>query len=884
VAELTLQAAPWCVAGRCFQLELADSCCYSCDCFVGMLRVDADLSARGGCSSMLRRLCSAICALTGACLALAAGGMSEAADSPPAHSAPEPWNQIQHYCTECHNVTDWAGGVAFDSMSPEQIPTDAKVWENAIQKLQGGFMPPPSAKQHPDLRTVTELIGFLEGSLDGHANATAGRVPLRRLNRREYTNAVHDLLALDVDAATLLPDDHHKTGYDTDAALLQVSPSYVDQYVNAARVVAGQAVGNPKAPAVTTTFGSLGDMVISLQVRGHPGEGNQQLYRDGMPFGTRGGMSGEYTFPADGDYALTIGDLALGRDVPLMEFDNTVVALLDGKEFFRTHIGGDADQKAIDQQQQTAVNDINGRLRNIKFHATQGQHRVAVTFVHRDFAESDERTRVTALEGGQERVQLMHAFQIRGPLAVTGMSDSPARAKIFLCHPASAEEEAPCAHRIIEHLARLAFRRPVTDADLHPLLAFYEAGRRNEGFEAGIRDALAGILASPWFLYRVETPSEQVRTGTAPAGTLSDLTLASRLSFCLWSSIPDDELLNVAEANRLSDPKVLEQQVRRMLADPRSKALVDGFAFQWLNLARLDEIVPDRAQFPYATGPLDPRPLFKQELSLFVDSVLRSDQPVTALLTGDYTYLNESLATLYGMEGIKGGQFRRVQLSDSRRWGLLGKGAILMLTANPDRTAPVLRGAWIVERILGSPAPTPPPNVPTLAENVRGKPPKTVRERVMQHSVQPSCHACHGVMDPLGFALENFNTVGQFRELDSATHTPIDTAGTMADGTVIKGPDDLRRALMVRSDLFVQTLTAQLMTYAIGRPLQYYDMPVVRRIAHEVPRDHDRFSSIVLRVVESDAFRERAPPAQSAQPAVKSASLAAPAADQTGGN
>jgi hypothetical protein len=310
---------------------------------------------------------------------------------------------------------------------------------------------------------------------------------------------------------------------------------------------------------------------------------------------------------------------------------------------------------------------------------------------------------------------------------------------------------------------------------------------------------------------------------------------------------------------------------------------VDGFAFQWLNLARLDEIVPDRAQFSYASGALDPRPLFKQELSLFLDSVLRTDQPVTALLTADYTYLNESLAMIYGMEDVKGGQFRRVQLADSKRWGLLGKGAILMLTANPDRTAPVLRGAWIVERILGSPAPTPPPNIPALAGNVHGAPPKTVRERVMQHSQNPSCHACHGVMDPLGFALENFNTVGQFREFDTATHTPIDTSGVMADGTAVNGPDGLRQALMARSELFVQTFTGQLMSYAIGRPLDYYDMPVVRRIAREAPRDQDRFSAIVLQVVESDAFRRREPPSQ-ARPAVKSASLAAPTADPSGGN
>lgn len=817
---------------------------------------------------------------------LLCAGAAQAGSAPAGSAAQAEWSAVQKYCTQCHNIDDWAGGVAFDTMSPDQIPSDAKIWEDAIRKLRGGFMPPPGAKQHPDGRTVTSLISWLENTLDAAETVPVpGRVPLRRLNRREYANAVRDLLALDVDASALLPvDDHAKNGFDTEAASLQVSPAFLDQYVNAARVVAGEAVGNPKAPAVTTTFGNVADMKISLQVFGHPGEGNQQLYRDGMPFGTRGGMSEEYVFPADGDYALTIGDLALGRDVPLMEFDNTVVALLDGREFFRTHIGGERDQKAIDQQQQTAVEAINGRLRNIRFHATEGPHRIVVTFVHRDFAESDERVRVRALEGGQERVQLMHAFQIRGPLSVTGMSDSPSRRRIFLCHPASADEETPCAHRIIANLAQLAFRRPVSEQDLHPLMAFYEAGRKDGGFDAGIRDALSAILASPFFLYRVETPAPQVRTGTLPDGTLSDLSLASRLSFFLWSSIPDQELLDVAEHNELSHPDVLKREVLRMLADPRAKSLTNDFAFQWLNVEPgLDEIVPDRAQFPWATGPLDPRPLFKRELSLFIDSVFRSDQPVTTLLTADYTYLNESLAELYGIENVKGGEFRRVELTDSKRFGLLGKGAVLMLSANPDRTSPVRRGAWIIERILGSPAPTPPPNVPTLAQNIRGKPPKTVRERVMQHSVQPSCHACHGVMDPLGFALENFNTVGQYRELDLETHTPIDTSGVLPDGTVIKGPDDLRRALAAQPDAFVQSLTQKLMAYAVGRPIDYRDMPVVRRIAHEAARDDYRFSSIVLQIVSSDAFRRRAAPAQAGKPAMKTASLAVPAL-KSGGN
>jgi hypothetical protein len=810
---------------------------------------------------------------------LPAGAFSAADAGQPDGAAGAEWSAIQKYCTQCHNVTDWAGSVAFDTMSPNQIPADAKVWEDAIQKLRGGFMPPPNAKTHPAGQVVNGLISWLETTLDkAETTPIPGHVPLRRLNRREYANAVRDMLGLEVDPAALLPvDDHPKDGYDTDAASLTVSPDFLDQYVNAARVVATEAVGNPKAPAVTTTFGPVADMKISLQVFGHPGEGDQQEYRDGMPFGTRGGMSEVYVFPADGDYALTIGDLALGRDVPLMEYDNTVVALLDGKEIFRTHIGGHRDDRAIDQKQQTAVEAINGRLRNIRFHATEGPHRIAITFLHRDYAESDERTRESQLEGGIARVQKVHAFQIRGPLDVTGMSDSPTRQKIFLCHPASAAEEAPCARRIVEHLAELAFRRPVTEQDLHPLMAFYEAGRKSGGFEAGVRDALSAILASPFFLYRVETTAPQVRTGTLPEGTLSDLSLASRISFFLWSSIPDEELLQVAERNELHRPDVLKREVLRMLADPRAKSLTDDFAFQWLNVAGLDEIVPDRALFPWATGPLDPRPLFKKELSLFVDSVLRSDQPITALLTADYTYLNEPLAMLYGIENVKGGEFRRVTLTDSKRFGLLGKGAVLMLTAEPDRTSPVRRGAWVIERILGTPAPTPPPNVPTLTTNMRGKPPKTLRARVFQHSIQPNCHACHGVMDPLGFALDNFNAVGQYRTVDPETNTPIDSTSVLPDGTVIKGPDDLRRILAGQPLAFAVSVTQNLMSYALGRPLDYRDMPVVRKIARQAARDQYRFSSIVLQVVSSDAFRRRGPPAQPGRPAVKTASLAVPA-------
>ncbi len=414
-------------------------------------------------------------------------------------------------------------------------------------------------------------------------------------------------------------------------------------------------------------------------------------------------------------------------------------------------------------------------------------------------------------------------------------------------------DSTACATTIIEHLARHAFRRPVTAEDLAPLMAFYKSGHATGGFEGGVRDALSAILASPHFLYRVEAG-----TGTGATRTLTDLELASRLSFFLWSSLPDDELLKLAAESRLSKPDVLAAQVTRMLADPRAKTLSDDFAFQWLHLSKLDEITPDRTQFPYASRLYDPRGMFKEELRLFIDSVLRSDQSVFQLLTANYTFLNERLAEHYGIETVKGGDFRRVTLDNPARYGLLGKGAILMLTAYPNRTSPVLRGAWILDRLLASPPPEPPLKVPTLPENKRGQPARTLRERLEQHRASPQCAACHGAMDPLGFALENFNAVGQFRANDPDTLTPIDAAGQLPDGTKIDGPEDLRRALVARSDhQFVHALTENLLTYALGRSLDYRDMPTVRRIVRQAAKDDYRFRSIVLGVVSSDAFRKK---------------------------
>jgi hypothetical protein len=563
-------------------------------------------------------------------------------------------------------------------------------------------------------------------------------------------------------------------------------------------------------------------------------------------------MSVKHTFPVDGEYELTIGDMALAREVPRMEFENTVIALLDGKEFYRTNIGGETDHKAIDQRLDPAVEEINGRLRKIRFQAPAGQHALTVTFLHRSFAESDERVRTVALEGGQERIQAVHALQIRGPLTVTGMGESVSRKKILVCRPASTADETSCARKIIGNFAQRAFRRPVTDEDLNPLMAFYKAGYADGGFERGVREGVGAILVSPHFLYRAES-------GEAAKGarTLSDLELASRLSFFLWSSLPDEELLNLAKDARLGQPEVLAKQVRRMLADPRAKTLVNDFAFQWLNLAKLDEIPPDSRLFPHASGLLDPRELFKEELRLFIDSVFRSDRSVVELLTADYTFLNERLAMHYGIENVKGSQFRRVTLENTARYGLLGKGAILNLTANPNRTSPVLRGAWILDRLLGTPPAPPPPNVEALKENRPGQKAQTVRERIEQHRSKPTCMGCHGVMDPLGFALENFDTVGQYHSQDAQALTPIDTSGVLPDGTPIKGPDDLRRALTARPDQFVQALTENLLTYALGRSMDYRDMPAVRKIVRDAGAGNYRFESIVLGIISSDAFRKR---------------------------
>lgn len=762
------------------------------------------------------------------------------------------WSTIENFCVACHNDEDWAGSIAFNLMSPDHVSKDAEIWEHAIKKLRGGLMPPPGVDRPPE-QDIEQLADWLVTTIDSQAgDVPAGNIPLRRLNRREYGYAIRDLLGLNVDAEHLLPADDVFGGYDNNAAALQVSPAFIDQYLNAARTIAHEAIGDRRPIPIMETYGNVANMIISLPAREEAGTGTQQRHNEGMPFGTRGGVSVEHYFPADGIYELDIGDLALAREVPNMEFVNTVVALLDGVEFYRTEVGGEEDHKWIDQILDDAVASINNRLKKIRFNATAGQHSVTVTFLQRSFAESDDRSRELALEGGQDRIHAISAIQVRGPLEVTGMSDTPSRQKIFTCYPREISEESACAEQILTNLAERAFRRPVTTEDSSELMAFYDRSRKDKDFEGSIEDALSAVLVSPHFLYRAEEglfDKDQLH--------ISDFELASRLSFFIWSSLPDETLLTLANNKELSKPEVLQAQVSRMLKDERAKTLVTDFASQWLNLPKLDQIDPNFGLFRYAAGALDPRPMLKTELNLFIESVMLSDQPITRLLDADYTFLNERLAMHYGIEDVKGSRFRKVKVDDPMRHGLLGKGALLMLTANPNRTSPVLRGAWIMERMLGTPPPSPPPGVDTNLSANEGDIPTTLRARLEKHRENPTCFGCHGVMDPLGLAFENFNTVGQFRSFDPDTLGTIDATGVLPDGTPINGPADVNKALLAKSDMFVQTITENLMTYALGRAVDYRDMPAVRSIVRTAAKNDNRFESIVYNIVMSKAFQMR---------------------------
>jgi len=691
---------------------------------------------------------------------------------------------LNYYCGKCHNSTDWAGGVAFDAMDASGIPDDAETWEHAVRKLRGQLMPPAGNRQPPKEARVN-FISYMEGELDkaAKANPQPGRVALHRLNRKEYANAVWDLLNVKADVNSMLPQDDVAEGFDNVANVLQVSPSFLDSYLAAARAVAVQAVGDAAVKPMGTqyfagNFGTTGN--------GNTGGSQQFFHVEGLPLGTRGGIAVEHVFPADGEYELNIANMAQALWVYNMEFQHHLVATLDGKKFWETDIGGEEDMKSIDQKQDPAVDAINKRLKGIRFNATAGPHKVAVAFVHRTFAESDDKLYQQQPGGGQDRVLKVASFEVKGPFSTTGISETPSRKKIYTCRPKTEAEEAPCAQAIIAKIGGMAFRRDLTDSEKGKMLAVFQAGRKADGnFDGGVRRVLTAILANPYFLYRAEPAPQTADPGSIY--TINDMEFASRLSFFLWSTVPDEELRKLAANGTLRQPEVLKAQVKRMLADPRSETLASSFAFQWLNISKLAEIDPDANIFPYAG---DPRSDYRTELKMFIDSVFREDHNVMDLLGANYTYLNERLALMYGIKNVRGDQWRRVELTDSHRYGLLGKGAVLMLTAYPNRTSPVLRGAWVLERINGTPPASPPPNVESLKDTKPGEKPKTLKEQMAVHRQKPSCFSCHGVMDPLGFALENFDAVGLWRQKDRMAESVIDSSGEMPDGTKLNGPDD----------------------------------------------------------------------------------------------
>jgi Protein of unknown function (DUF1592)/Protein of unknown function (DUF1588)/Protein of unknown function (DUF1585)/Protein of unknown function (DUF1595)/Protein of unknown function (DUF1587) len=789
----------------------------------------------------VRRMLPWAVSLLGMTVAVADSGTT----TPPAVHPGGNFALLSH-CSKCHNSEDWAGGIAFDTLPTDDLSANAETWEKVVGKLRGRLMPPPGAAQ-PDQHAIDNFVGFMENSLDHAPAADPGNVSLHRLNRTEYGREIKRILGLDIDASTALPNDVSSEGFDNIAAVLRTSPTFLDEFITAARNVSRQAIGRATAKPSSHAY--------------RAGAGLQLEHQDGLPLGTRGGMLVTHYFPADGEYIFNIRDFYFGGAGYVTKIDapHTAVLTIDDVRVFEGTVGGAADLQAVDRRQAEAADELQARFNHIRVRIKAGPHKVGVAFIERSFAESDSPLQPIAELPEMERYPTIPGFDISGPFNVTGVGDTESRQRIFICHPASQAEEEPCARRILAHLAGEAFRRPVTDADLEPLMHFYAMGRQVGDFDMGIESGLTSILSSTKFLFRAEPLPEGGKPGAVYR--LSDLELASRLSFFLWSEGPDQQLVDLASTGTLHDPKVLDAQIHRMLLDPRSRSLIGNFAFQWLNVPKIDTIEPDPVLYPDFTPDL--RNAFREEMRLFLDSVLRSDRSVLELLNSDETFLNETLARHYGVPNVLGDQFREVHLADPNRWGLLGKGAVLMTTSYGNRTAPVLRGAWILDNITGTPPTSPPPGVAALKETEPGKEAETVRVRLEKHRQNPSCNACHGIMDPMGFALENFDVVGGWRDKDRDAGSVIDSSGQLADGTHVNNPAQLRKALLARPDQFVQTLTEKLMTFALGRAVTYKDMPTVRAIVRRADADHYRFEAIVAGIVESDAFEMRElPPAK----------------------
>ena len=831
---------------------------------------------------MRRRSCAlaavgftlAFAALAYAQAAPAAGAAEPAASAEPAHAVSPQRALLDRYCVTCHNGDFVRGtdeprsllvsqlravGLALDDVDIDNVAEDPEVWEAVVRKLRVGAMP-PQPRPRPDKETYDAFRHWLEDQLDAAAAASPnpGRThAFHRLNQTEYRNVIRDLLDLDVDVGEWIPADApDRHGFDNNAGMLSLSPALLDRYVSAARKISRLAIGRPPAGgAVIRTY----DVPLNLI--------QDDRQNEDLPFGSRGGAAIRHHFPVDGEYVirarLQTNYVGYVRGV---DRAHKIDFRLDGRRIEQFTFGGEApgtpspisfagNIRGTDDWESYTLHADDGL--EIRVHVEAGPHVIGITFP-RETWEPDGvlQPRQTgfalAINDMPDGNPALSSVQISGPYAVDGPGDTPTRRRVFTCTPATAADEPGCAREMLSTLARRAYRRPVTEADVGTLLDFYEAGRRDGSFDDGIGFALERLLADPDFLYRIEREPVDIAAGASYP--VSDVELASRLSFFLWSSIPDDELLDRADDGTLSDPDVLERQVRRMLADPRAKALVDNFAGQWLHLRNMESVYPDPLEFPEFDENL--REAYQAETELFIEQLLRDDASVLDLLRADYTFVNERLARHYGIPNVYGNRFRKVTFAPGERAGLLSHGSLMTVTSYPNRTSPVLRGKWVLENLLGAPPPEPPPDVPTLEEENADGEPLSMRQALVRHRENPACAVCHAPMDPIGFSLENFNAIGEWRPISEAG-TPIDASGVLPDGAAFEGPTGLRDLLLDRPADFVGTVTEKLMMYALGRGVEYYDAPTVRRIVREAAAEDYRWSSVILGIVKSTAFQMR---------------------------
>ena len=742
--------------------------------------------------------------LTGALLATCAAAQELRNDQ---------WKTLQRYCIDCHNTDDFSGGFAMELLNPGNLHADAALWEKVVRKLRSGMMPPPG-KDRPAVRDINRVVSSLEVALDRTAarHPNPGAVVLHRMNRAEYANAVRDLLAVPVKGEQLLPADDSAAGFDNIASALVLSPALMQSYVTAASRISRLAVGDMGSSPVVTSFRPPAGM-------------SQSVHIDGLPLGTRGGIRVQHVFPLDAEYEFNIQ-----RSGP----NNFVLPIVGTR---------DPVEVAIDGERVALIEA--GKPARIRLPVKAGLHTVQIAFLH------------TVAEQGVNDLFVVHAasasvggFDLRGPFNPQGVGDTESRRRIFTCYPKQASDEAACAKQIITRLATRAWRRPVTEAAVNDLLGFYRQGVELRGFDTGVQYALARILSDPRFIYRFEHEPEAIKIGDSYA--IDGHELASRLSFFLWSSIPDEELLRAAGAGELNQAKQLERQIDRMLADPRADALVQNFAAQWLGLRQLATIDPTSTEYD---GTL--RESMKRETELLFASILREDRSVLDLLNADYTFVDERLARHYGIAHIQGSQFRRVTLSDANRRGVLGHASVLTLTSAPNRTSAVKRGQWVLENLLGTPPPPPPPGVEVKLDQPPepGAAATTLRQRLEQHRANPSCGACHGVIDPIGIALENFDAIGKWR--DTAEGQPVDAVTALWDGTPLHGAADLRKALLARGPEFVEAAAEKLLAYGLGRKVEYYDMPAVRAIVGNARARNYRLKDLIKGVALTPAFRQR---------------------------